>query len=309
MAVVTKPPYTDQISRIIDKLKNLTDEPWLEFELDREQYLDLQPILEKEASIHKLRYDYFSSTHTFILRVASQPHEIVVCETRSVIEALKMEIAAQEWPAATLAKKTSKSRSGKIHLDNCADHVPDGSFFYDGLKYPPVVFEVSYTQNVKELSNLAWDYILGSKGNIRVVFGIDMGKDYESATISVWRAPYRAVGGLVELYPKLTVDHEEFRDQFGKATGNPKAHLQLELKDFVGHIGLDPQIKLDIPIGISSETLCSFVDMAKKEATKITNNELKAYPLPPGVIEADREGTPPDELDGKHETQFLAAEG
>ena len=95
-----------------------------------------------------------------------------------------------------------------VKLDNCTDHAPDGSFHYDGLTYPPVVFEVSYEQRVKDLKNLARDYILESNANIRIVIGVDFGQHYECATLSVWRAAIRNVGGSMKLCAQRIVDQE-----------------------------------------------------------------------------------------------------
>lgn len=68
---------------------------------------------------------------------------------------------------------------------------PDAAFGYFDDQYPSVVIE--HSQQNKDLTKLAEDYILGSNGNIHVVVGLDIECRGQSkrATVSTWR-PRRA---------------------------------------------------------------------------------------------------------------------
>jgi hypothetical protein len=75
-----------------------------------------------------------------------------------------------------------------------------------------VVIEISYTQNRKDLSKLAWDYITYSNGDIKMVVGLDIRYDTKEATVAVWRPWYIHEEGeeLDILKAKTIVDHEVF---------------------------------------------------------------------------------------------------
>ena len=87
---------------------------------------------------------------------------------------------------------------------------------------------------------------------------------------------------------------QEFWDGLRRATRYPKAQLLLQLEDFVdlSHVS----VKVNAPIVISTEALCSIVDKAQKRATDLANNNTIAYSLPFGVSKNDREDTPPEEI-------------
>lgn len=89
---------------------------------------------------------------------------------------------------------------------------PDAQFQHRGAEYPGVVIEISYTQNGKDLSKLAWDYITYSNGDIKMVVGLDLRYDTKEATVAVWRPRYIHEEGeeLDILEAETIVDHEVF---------------------------------------------------------------------------------------------------
>lgn len=66
---------------------------------------------------------------------------------------------------------------------------PDEQFQHLDAAYPGVVIEVSYSQDGKDLSRLAEDYILRSNGDVKTVLGIDI-NNAEDSTVSIWHAYY-----------------------------------------------------------------------------------------------------------------------
>jgi hypothetical protein len=105
-------------------------------------------------------------------------------------------IASGAGPAATFAQKIRSTLSATIEFIASRDtkHSPDASFKHVQAKYPGIVMEVSYTQKRQDLPLLAHDYIIGSRGNIKVVVGIDLEYTGKKATLSVWRPQIRVNG-------------------------------------------------------------------------------------------------------------------
>jgi hypothetical protein len=105
-------------------------------------------------------------------------------------------IASGTGPAATFAEKIRPTNSATIEFIASRDtkHSPDASFTHVQAKYPGIVIEVSYSQKRQDLPLLAYDYIIGSMGNIKVVVGIDLEYTGKKATLSVWRPQIRVNG-------------------------------------------------------------------------------------------------------------------
>lgn len=70
---------------------------------------------------------------------------------------------------------------------NIVKHTPDGSFWHSQAKWPGVVIEVAFSQSLKKLDHVAWDYIGGSNGGIQVVIGLNSEYKGKRASIFVWR--------------------------------------------------------------------------------------------------------------------------
>ena len=89
----------------------------------------------------------------------------------------------------------------------CLRHSPDSAFARRGARYPSVVIETSFAQKRKDLPKLAEDYILGSRGRITLVIGLDIEyRRCKRATLSMWR-PERVVdNGVPFLGVKQAVD-------------------------------------------------------------------------------------------------------
>jgi hypothetical protein len=117
--------------------------------------------------------------------------------------------------AATLAKSVKYLASTDFKFQGDLDqgwhtHSPDISFGHIDAKYPSVIIETSFSQKRKDLPRLADDYILGSRGNIKLVIGLDI--EYRAskiATVSVWK-PKKGFGedGVPYLCVEKVVDNE-----------------------------------------------------------------------------------------------------
>jgi hypothetical protein len=140
-----------------------------------------------------IRYDYFPSVCRFVLRMPRLLHDQLA---GSVAEDLRWQlrsIASGTGPATIFAQETRNTVSATIEFPGspAPTHSPDGSIKHVEAKYPGVVIEVSYSQKMKDLPLLASDYIIGSRGSIRAVVGIDLEYTGKKATLSVWRPQIR----------------------------------------------------------------------------------------------------------------------
>jgi hypothetical protein len=88
-------------------------------------------------------------------------------------------------------------------------HSPDSSFQHIDATYPSLVIEISFSQKRKDLPQLADDYIIGSRGNIKLVIGFDIEYRYnKSATISIWESKEKIEDGVLYHYAEKIVDNK-----------------------------------------------------------------------------------------------------
>ncbi|PWY87156.1 hypothetical protein BO94DRAFT_596378 [Aspergillus sclerotioniger CBS 115572] len=135
----------------------------------------------------------------------------------------------------------------------------DAQFKQPGARYPGVVLEVSYSNDGKDLPNLAREWIIHSNGDTKVVIGIHIyPKGTKESTISVWRSNNILSNGEENAW--MEIDHEvppthhlplsflpsEFKNKNNKLINlhnqpfrapdtsvlNPAASLYLDLSDF-----------------------------------------------------------------------------
>jgi hypothetical protein len=136
----------------------------------------------------RLRYDYFPSVCRFVLRMPRLLHDQLAGSVADDLGRQLWSIASKTGPAASFAQEIKNTLSATIEFTGSATpkHSPDGSFKHVEAKYPGVVIEVSYSQKRKDLALLASDYIIGSRGSIKVVVGIDLEYTSKKATLAVW---------------------------------------------------------------------------------------------------------------------------
>ena len=100
-----------------------------------------------------------------------------------------------EW--SKFARRVVDCGSAVVRLETEAgdpwDKTPSGQLKYQGAPLPGVILEATSSQNVQDLDKLARRYIKSSKGDIKVVVGIDLDYPDGSATVAVWRVQYDRV--------------------------------------------------------------------------------------------------------------------
>ncbi|KAF5575904.1 hypothetical protein FPCIR_12908 [Fusarium pseudocircinatum] len=145
----------------------------------------------------------------------------------------------------------------------------------NAVNTPTVILEVAYTQKAKDLPRLAHEYIESSRGDIKVVVGLDINPNKQS-TISMWRSRIEANGGRDEdVYIDHVVDSDPFRTA-DKAPVNETKSLKLYLDDFTFDELSEATYK-DVEISISYGALCHFLDQAeeaqqRREAAEVKEN-------------------------------------
>jgi hypothetical protein len=147
-------------------------------------------------------WDYDPESEQLQIRMPSPVHDFFVASVAGEISKQLQTIIDEGGPASKFAAQINNGQSSRILLraDNsedgqsvdsniCLQRQPDAQFQHCLAAYPGVVVEVSYSQN-GNLRKLAWEYILNSNGNIKVVIGIDVKYDGKESTVSLWRPAY-----------------------------------------------------------------------------------------------------------------------
>lgn len=304
-------PPTDEkgqnsVSRIIQEIKtrregrDLTSMPWAIYSLDLKGYQELQHELERDESLlgfaqHKLRYDYFSSTRRFIIRMPTTLHEGFIT---SIVDEIQGQLRSIQATSAEFAKEIRSGGSASIKFTDkeYGKHDPDAQFRHSQAQFPGVVIEVSYSQKRKDLERLADDYILGSDSDIRVVVGLDIGyKTGKQATLSVWRPSIITnEAGEKELVAQIVAD-QVFRDTNGNPSPSHTGDLRLRLRDFATEALAGADLLHD-PIIIPANKLCSLLEEAEAAASVVGQQTGIITANKPWIRKRRRKSSSPEEL-------------
>lgn len=178
----------------------------------------------KEERKHKLtmdpacRYDYDPRSLQLVVRMPTAVHELFIDGVEDAIRSQLKDIRGGSGSAATFARSVQAARSTEIYFPvedlptgTRSKHEPDASFWHSDAQYPGVIIEVAYSQNRKNLSRLAEDYLLDSDASVQVVVGLDI--EYGSvksrkATLSTWRTQVLHTSDGDELRVVQTVANE-----------------------------------------------------------------------------------------------------
>lgn len=155
------------------------------------------------------RYDYDYDSQHLIIRMNSLLHEKFIAQVIGRLKAQMTAIASAKSKLREIVDAIHEEGHWRLRLGSIADsetehesaekayptsRSADQNFRYQGAMWPSVVLEISYSQKRKDLPRLAYSYIRGSGGNIKVVVGLDI--EYTAprkqprtkmATVSVWR--------------------------------------------------------------------------------------------------------------------------
>lgn len=281
------------------------------------------------------RYDYFSQVERFVLRMPSNVHEFCVSSLVCEIDSQLRHYRASEDPRSQAFAKDVRS-IGSVDLELPPDddghinkHTPDGSFGHRQATWPGVVIEVAFSQSLKDLDRIAWDYISDSNGGIQVVVGLDLAYHTKEATLSVWR-PVITTGedGVDDFDCVRTVYQvsmhslpcfmtkfdistvkQEFVDSDGNVRADEEQGLRLQLRDFaaIKAVLSDPNAFLE-PIFISYRALGEMALLARQVAVDRQANIQEQPVLKPGTRKRRREPTPGAELMSDDEANWKARE-
>ncbi len=142
------------------------------------------------------RYDWSPQTSSLIIRMPTSVHDLF---TESIVDEIKYQLRCAPRAhndVATIIDLIRSEMTSDVYLyghgaigQRYSKRSPDASFAHVKSQYPSVIIETSYSQQQKDLAQLADDYICGSDGNIAVVLGFNIKYSAVSqrATLSVWR--------------------------------------------------------------------------------------------------------------------------
>ncbi|KAK0624085.1 hypothetical protein B0T14DRAFT_565391 [Immersiella caudata] len=184
----------------------------------------------------KVRFDYDPTNSLLTVRMPSPAHEFFKTLLAHDIQDQLKRIAEQGDEASKFAARIKDGCSSRIFLrENLLEEAlqaPEHAFQHLDVAYLGVVLEVSYAQDGKNLKNLAYDYILRSNGDIKVVIGVDINNGKET-TVSLWRPNYvKEEDEEFEIFEvRQDISYQPFRSSDGSPV-NGEDSLQLSLSDF-----------------------------------------------------------------------------
>ncbi|KAI0439747.1 hypothetical protein F4803DRAFT_27392 [Xylaria telfairii] len=221
-----------------------------------------------------VRRGWDEDTGDLILRLGMTTlHEVVAAE---VIRAIIKEVDRIEQENPSLAgycrnmisansSSVSKKRKGSAvpYYDKC----PDGQLRYKGTRYPPLILEVAYSQDERNVRQKAEDVLKRLPGQVCTVLALDIGyADPETrkpkthshqASVSTWVSIAKRNGSLDIKRAKAKV----FRDESGK----PVPGEILLPFDIVLPIEVRPEVPSPAPsIRLSFELLSKIVNDAEE---------------------------------------------
>lgn len=167
-------------------------EEWKIFKLSHDDYDIFEETLKNQPAlweyVSKLRYDYNAERSVLILRMPTFIHENAVSIVNHKIMA-QLNSYGQQYPALQphIEKLCIDSADVSLKLeenDTRSKTQPDIGFRQLQSGAPSLVIEVAYSQTSKSLEQVAENHILGSRGAIRTVIGIDI--DYPRGLRAFW---------------------------------------------------------------------------------------------------------------------------
>lgn len=196
---------------------------------------------------------------------------------------------------------------------------PDASFFHDmaDTNAPLVVLEVSYSQQRKNLRQLADSYIVDSEHETRCMVGFDLAytaperrkktrKVDKTATVAVWRAAVEQnQDGMDVGICRLDME-AQFRREDGEVC---LGSLELTLADF-----LPPDVLAALPPSVADEKisipfadLASYLDSIECLLAALVSKRSSVTRVKPALWRK-RKRSPSEELSDSREAAFARAE-
>ncbi|KIW28067.1 uncharacterized protein PV07_07751 [Cladophialophora immunda] len=251
-----------------------TFQPWMVFPLAPTDLRALDLYFQGDGYWEdKVRCDYFGSSQLFVLRLHSNPHEVIRAEVRYKLVSCLRTLPGRcpDEASGRFAHKICDCGSATVELavgTHYSRHDPDISFRHPAAAYPGVIIEIASSQKAEALEQLANDYICGSSGKIHVVIGIEMefggkkGAKSRKATFSVWKPQWTTQDGKQSVHAECTA-REMFRNE--KGVPNLDAELSFSLSEFAPQAVVDRfEGFVDHTVQISAKELCAYCESAEQ---------------------------------------------
>ncbi|KAJ9633941.1 hypothetical protein H2199_009190 [Coniosporium tulheliwenetii] len=292
------------------------------------QFGELVRLLERDERLKgywedKVRYDYDPSLNIFILRMpTSVLHEYfstsVTTRIRSELQNLASKYRSSNSKLSCLiadieqtgtpeialdepssSPESSQEQSSDAKIRRVTKRSADAVFIHPAGDSHTAVVEIAYSQKRKDLPYLADSYITGSRGEIRVVIGLDIEYNTQKgkeATVSVWR-------------PAIGVN--ENGEKYGYCEQAIKAQLFRAPKDFVPEKALrdvDEETVREAKIVIPFVDLRKYLDKAEDWHRRLAGKSRRAEEGTEQIKWKKRKRSPEEELDNERERKFAAEE-
>ena len=216
------PPLTANVARILllrslQRGRHNLDDPWIVLPLQLHEFDFLSVRIGKnetlwgwwedkakfvhgsggaavgDAHTYYLRISYDSRTSTFVIRRPVRVHEIFKSRVVSWIHNRLDAIADSDTQSGLFVQKILCRGSATLLVEPPVKervvirHDPDSQFAYTRRYWPSVVIKLANSPGPKSLTDLASDYILESRGNIRAFVGIELDMETKRVSLTVWR--------------------------------------------------------------------------------------------------------------------------
>ncbi|KAF9766406.1 hypothetical protein IL306_001205 [Fusarium sp. DS 682] len=271
-------PTADELPQTLIEFKRRVEtgdvSPLTSFHLGAKDYEHYHDKL--EATFR--RFDYEPRHQRITFRMPSKTHETFAHSIADAIYNKVSELGRGSEELRAFISKIKKSGSSDVFLQDANSGTkkrrrrqPDGQFHFVNAALPNVVIEVAYSQDGKDLSKAAKEYLRYTEGNIEVVLCFDLNSTTES-TLSVWKPAFTPIDNSDEY--NLVYDQVVQSQPFRTADKNPinlDHELVLDLHDFAPDQFCDniPNPNISIPYSKLYELLCEAETLEQSVTTGV----------------------------------------
>ncbi|KAI4912176.1 hypothetical protein J4E85_011110 [Alternaria conjuncta] len=281
--------------------KSIGKEISQQFRVPPELWLALQD--ELLLSDEKLRCHYEAQNQSLELKMAEPIHDkigykfgnLVVKKVTALVQGVPADAALQ-----AMVDKLENSGEIKVTVFGTDSRYPDIAI--DSGEYPPtLVGEVGHSENgEKSFPKRADIYIIGTKGRVKTMIGIDIEyrhpEQRKPLRLQPRKATYQIFRSSIDGEGQLFVDSPDGAISFQNEEGpvRPRAHLRLSLADLMPSTTVPLS---DYNIKISHQELCNIMEASEDYQEKA--DDFKLASTPASIDDNDRSSSSLEANDDK----------
>ena len=132
---------------------------------------------------------------TFNIRMPSLLHDKFTKELMSIMISQISSFKSEETCVMDPLNRLHEGHSADVALllhDKTISRAPNASLALFDDNFPILILETAYSQRGEDLKEIAYQYLMGSDGNIRLVIGCNIEYELRSrkATVSLWQPEF-----------------------------------------------------------------------------------------------------------------------